>query len=98
MNWISTEDRLPRNNDYVLVHLIDKPWLDNDDIEGKRFFQVAKFLQGKTREELKGVITSSDQWGNNLKPYCWSEFGPSTHWGQEVDFWMEIPEFINNVG
>lgn len=91
MRWINVEDALPINNSYVLVYLKNMPWIDEKDKNGKRFYKVVRFIKGKRSEEITNIITSSDQWGNNLKPYCWKEFGPSTYFGQEVDYWMEIP-------
>jgi len=94
MTWISTEDKLPLDNSYVLVHLIDMPWLDRDDKEGKRFYKVVKFHKGKSKEELEKmkhkVYCANDEWSNNKRPYGWSN-EPSHYFGQDVDFWMEIP-------
>jgi hypothetical protein len=94
-SWINIEDKLPEDNSYVLVHLINMPWLDENDREGKRFFKVVKFKKGFSAKELKEnnieCYRARDQWENNLKPYSWSEFGPCHYFGQEVDYWMEIP-------
>ena len=93
MKWISVEDELPQDNTYVLIHLIDMPWLDENDIEGKRFYKIARFHKGKSKKELaemKCPISARDEWGNNNRPYGWSN-PPSHYCGQEVNFWMEIP-------
>ena len=37
------------------------------------------------------VYQTGDEYGNNLRPYCWLSFGPDTWFGQDVDYWMEIP-------
>lgn len=37
------------------------------------------------------IHTEDDEYGNNLRPYRWHTFGPSKYFGQEVDYWMEIP-------
>lgn len=34
---------------------------------------------------------SGDEHGNNHRPYSWESFGPGGYFGQEVDYWMEIP-------
>jgi hypothetical protein len=34
---------------------------------------------------------SGDEHGNNQMPYRWQAFGPDAYFGQEVDYWMEIP-------
>lgn len=80
--WISVEDRLPENKTYVLVHLLNDNWSDSNDQEGC-LFVVAKFV--RTREKDS----------NNLRPYKWEEFGPDTHFGQDVDFWMPIQRTPN---
>ena len=93
MKWINVNDKLPEDNSYVIIHLIDMPWLDRDDKYGKRFYKIARFHKGKTAEELEKLkcpISANDVWGINKVPYGWSQ-PPSHYWGQEVDFWMEIP-------
>lgn len=42
-----------------------------------------------TRSRLE---CAEDEGGNNLRPYQWISFGPGNYFGQEVDYWMEIPE------
>ena len=37
-------------------------------------------------------IKSADQYGNNLKPYFWDTFGPGSFNGQEIEWWMPLPE------
>ena len=32
-----------------------------------------------------------DEYGNNLRPYNWENFGPGDWFGQDVDYWMPIP-------
>ena len=41
---------------------------------------------------------SEDEGGNNHKPYNWEEFGPSSYFGQEVDYWCRLPniDLINS--
>jgi hypothetical protein len=97
MQIISTEDALPKDRTYVLIHLSDPPWSDGDDTVGLKW-TVAKFVRGITMEERANILPprstsyqGCDVHGNNLKPYCWREFGPSTHFGQEVDYWCELP-------
>ena len=123
MNMIRVEDRLPENNEYVLIHLTITNWGDGDDPEGKRFWRVAKFIRGISEDEREAmkqgqiddqsetgltcptppgewvshesrrsnVYKRGDEHGNNLVPYCWDEFGPSNHFGQDVDVWCELP-------
>lgn len=37
MNWISIKDKLPELNKYVLIHIINRKWID----EGDPFYKVA---------------------------------------------------------
>ena len=99
MNIISTQDALPKNKTYVLVHLSNPPWIDSDDSVGLKWV-VAKFQQGISVEEREALLlddprknryTGADEDGNNLVPYNWNEFGPDCHFGQEVDYWCHLP-------
>lgn len=100
MKPISTHDALPKNKTYVLVHLKNPPWSDQDDPVGLKW-DVAKFRRGLSEDERKALngneprkyrYNSSDVFGNNLVPYCWDTFGPDTHFGQDVDYWCELPD------
>jgi hypothetical protein len=101
MNKISVSDYLPKENQYALIHLTYTNWGDNDDPNGDRYWTVAKLVKGiseNDRELLndddsrKSTYCNGDEWGNNKMPYVWQEFGPSCHFGQEVDFWCELPK------
>lgn len=87
-------EKLPDDLQYVLVHLNINNWRDGDDPKEKRYWRVAKFIRGQTVEEVKKsrVAGKPDEDGNNLRPYCWDEFGPHTHFGQDVDKWCHLPE------
>ena len=94
------KDRKPEDNSYVLIHLTIDNWGDRDNPEGKRYWRVAKFVRGISQEERellsdndkrKGSLRSGDEYGNNQVAYVWDEFGPSTHFGQNVDYWCELP-------
>lgn len=45
------------------------------------------------RHESKrsSIYKKGDVHGNNLVPYAWEEFGPSSYFGQEVDIWARLP-------
>jgi hypothetical protein len=99
MNWISVEDELPADNQYVLVHLTLDNWRDRDDPDGNRYCKVAKFVRGlsiKERQLLpdsdqrKKTYRAGDEEGNNKFPYYWDTFGTSRYFGQDVDFWCEL--------
>ena len=55
MDLIRVEDRLPENNEYVLIHLTITNWKDKDDTGGKRFWRVAKFIRGISKEEREAM-------------------------------------------
>lgn len=101
MDKISVEERLPKENQYVLIHLTKSNWGDSDDPDGNRYWKVAKFVRGLSEEaraklpntdERKKTYTGADEWGNNAVPYRWEEFGPGDYFGQEVDWWCELPK------
>lgn len=101
MKKINVKDRLPRNNQYVLAHITRDNWRDSDDPEGDRYFRVVKFKKGLSEEKRsalpsnhprKNSYRSEDVGGNNQVPYGWDEFGPGSYFGQEVDFWFELPK------
>jgi len=97
------EDKLPNDGEYVLIRLSrEKPWLSNDD---NVFWTVAMFNKGislEDREKLdhsderKTLYKGCDEQGNNMCWYNWSEFGPSTHFGQEVVCWCYLPNLNEN--
>jgi len=70
---------LPRCGKYVLIHLNNDNWIDEGDYNGA-YFQVAKRVKDDYKEE------------NNDFSYSWETFGPDSHFGQDVDAWMEIPK------
>lgn len=97
--WISAEDDLPEDGEWVLAEFPDLPWGVNDDNEWRHKCVVVKFMRGITpaeREamddgnERKRSICPCDVHGNNEVPYCWDAFGPHSFFGQEAARWMRI--------
>ena len=74
------EIELPNDGQYVLVHIKNRLWTDPRDPFGV-FWKVVRFVD---RDERKFNP-------NNKKPYLWREFGPGTYFGQDVDYWIELP-------
>lgn len=97
--WISVKEKLPEEGIYILVHIINRNWSGSKDPKGI-FYKVVRLKKGISqmeRRELKSkgdkradIHTSSDEWDNNLLPYCWTEFGMDSYFGQDVDYWQEI--------
>ena len=87
--WISVDERLPEDGDIVLVYWYNVHCCERDN------FSVMRFRKGRTSEELKQAdfFRSCDQWGNNKRPYDWSDpHGPLSLFGQDVTHWMPLPE------
>ncbi len=100
MEPISTKDILPENGKYVLAHYTGGNWHDEDDQAGCEWV-VAKFVRGISGEERSALCDgdarkheyhSGDAVGNNRVPYWWEEFGPRMLFGQEVNYWMPLPD------
>lgn len=87
--WISVEEQLPKDGDIVLVYWYNVHCCERDN------FSVMRFRKGRTSEELKQAdfFRSCDQWGNNKRPYDWSDpHGPLSLFGQDVTHWMPLPD------
>ena len=104
---INVNDRTPKNKQYVLVLLNNDNWCDSDDPEGDRYYKVVKFIKGLSKEDRKKLpddnmskflFSGGDEDGNNLKPYCWDSFGASSYFGQDVDYWFELPQIDRMQG
>lgn len=99
-----SQGQMPPANQYVLIHVPDRPWCDCDDMYGVKW-DVAKCVYGISAAEREKLSKSNsyfdrerareyrpgDEAFNNLKPYAFSEFGPGSYFGQEVDEWCELP-------
>ena len=77
MNTLKSE--FPKERQYVLGKLKDKPWIDSKDKEGNRFFVVVKFCKTEIEE-------------NNIVPWYWDTFGPATYFGQDIEEWWDLQE------
>ena len=104
--WISVEDRLPEENVAVLIWSgsISIAKLE----KGITMAEREAMKKGEVDDPKDLGWTSSngwfwikrsdsmrpcDEWGNNLKPYCWETVGSiGQHFGQDVKYWMPLPE------
>ncbi len=92
MDWISTDDALPNDGAWVLIYAPGRPW-DAPGSGGRHLLRVVQFERGRVVEDDEDPplpIGSCDQDGNNLRPYCWTEFGPTNFDGQEATHWASI--------
>lgn len=99
MEWVSVDVALPENGQAVLVRYANDNWHQHHTVAGgekRRLWrwQAAIFVRGRTAAEVaaEGRICSADEHGNNLRPYCWDEFGPGTLFGQDVTHWAAISD------
>ena len=104
--WISVEDRLPEENVAVLIwsgsisiaklekgitmaerEAMKRGEIDDTESEGWNL------SDGWFWVKRSDAIRSCDEWGNNLKPYCWEAVGGvGQHFGQDVKYWMPLPQ------
>lgn len=99
MKWHLTEKELPPEYLPVLIYVPDRPWesskCGNYTIKHKVAWLV-KGISQKERAKLnskdnrKYIIKGCDEYGNNLRPYAFEEFGPGYYFGQEVKAWAYI--------
>ena len=100
MKWHLTEKELPEENRLVIAYVPNRNWHWNG--KGDIHYALVWLVKGisqQEREKLplndkrKNTIYSRDEYGNNLVPYCWEEFGPAHFYGQEVKAWAYIEEY-----
>ena len=95
---------MPPDGKYVLIRVQARPWHSSTDNYGV-FWKVAKCVYGISAAERERLSKSdicldqkrskqywpADEQGNNKKPYYFTEFGPGSFFGQEVDEGCELP-------
>lgn len=99
MKWIDVQDALPEDGQAVLVRYKRDNWLlthtlaDGSTRRNWRW-QAAVFVRGRTAEECEAMnlYRGQDQFGNNLVPYRWKQFGPGDLFGQDVSHWVAITD------
>lgn len=99
MTWISTKDKLPEEGKYVLARHNRGTWVDEDDPENvncvvvklRRGISIIERTALPDNDERKKCYTSDDEYGNNLVPYSFHQFGPDHYFGQQITHWMPIP-------
>lgn len=104
--WISVEDRLPEENVAVLIwsgsisiaklekgitmaerEAMKRGEIDDPESEGWNLYDGWFWIK------RSDSIRPCDEWGNNLKPYCWETVGGvGQYFGQDVKYWMPLPQ------
>ena len=92
---ISVKERLPDDGTWVLAHYNGDNWGEDKG----QYWIVAKFIRGRSMAERKAdlnydtrdCISAEDEYGNNERAFYWNEFGPGSKFGQDVDYWMALP-------
>ena len=97
----NVKNRLPENGEYVLAYVNRNTWYDVQDKFNNRYWKVVKFITGisidqrtylkNINNERSSIYKFGDEHGNNLVPYAWKEFGPSSFFGQEITIWASLP-------
>ena len=102
IEWISVKDKLPENNQRVLIWNGDadvatfKRGISEEERELMKSGELDDWEEegwcasmGYIRNKRSSVIKAYDQWGNNLLPYGW-DVGVTVLFGQDVSYWAEI--------
>lgn len=107
MEWISVKDKLPKENEYVLILMgshvevariekgisqEERNKMKSGELPDKEEFG---YIPGRPIFTIKrsDAIKQADEWGNNTVPYKWyAQSGPMQWWGQCVTHWMPLPE------
>lgn len=102
MNPYHVFTKLPIPNQWVLARYTDGNWGACGAVNpGGQNWKVVLFMQGLSRAERtelpdadprKVITRSCDEAGNNERPFCWRELGPGSLFGQDVDYWVELPD------
>ena len=102
--WIPVTERLPKNDEYVIgwcggrIDIVRfeaglsketrekmKNGVIDDPTEG------GWCSEGWSESKRSSIYKRCDEFGNNLKPYCWVH-EPMVYFGQYCRAWMPLPE------
>ena len=104
--WISVEDRLPEENVAVLIWsgsisiaklekgitMAEREAMKKGEIDDPKDIGWNS-SNGWFWIKRSDSIRPCDEWGNNLKPYCWEVVGGvGQRFGQDVKYWMPLPQ------
>lgn len=51
ISFYYVNEKLPENGEYVLIHLLKNNWGSKEGLYGKRYWKVAQFIKGISKEE-----------------------------------------------
>ena len=93
--WIDKSD--PKNVNCVVVKLVkgisqeERRLMRENKLKSKG--EMGWCLSDGWKSSPRWIIEKQeDQAGNNLVPYCWSQFGPDNFFGQEIEEWQPIED------
>ena len=104
--WISVEDRLPEENVAVLIWsgstsiaklekgitMAEREAMKKGEIDDPKDIGWNS-SNGWFWIKRSDSMRPCDEWGNNLKPYCWEVVGGvGQYFGQDVKYWMPLPQ------
>ena len=91
--------RYLRENGCSLNHQTEHMWAVVRCVKGISLEEREKMSDDVTEIDYGGNRVSrnkrykvGDEYGNNQTPYCWEQYGPGTLFGQDVDYWCELPQ------
>lgn len=93
--------KLPSPNQWVLARYTGGSWSHSGAINpGGQNWKVVLFIRGMSRAERaelpdrdsrRLILQLGDEGMSNERPFCWDELGPGCLFGQDVDYWVELP-------
>lgn len=103
--WISVEDDLPNEGEDLLIWIGSaksariRKGITEEERQKMRNGELPNpkneywcGSKGYVSIERSEIHKEEDIWGNNLVPYCWELDGGYTLFGQQVKYWMPLPE------
>ena len=94
-NWGDSDDEIGGRYWKVAKFVRGISEREREDMESGRLrdteIEVFSGFEGNHTCKRSSLYRGEDEHGNNLVPYKWEPFGPGSYFGQEVDYWCELP-------